>query len=223
MNISHTIRNRILSAAASFAVVAASIVAAPGVASADTSVAARRGPGKLIVITDPITLTLDCDETWNPTCTTTAVSNQGIRIYSFFYIDGIYRGAGNVAIPTVCSRFRLRDGWHSARLYARDSQHNAANIGPALVIKCDRTAPLVRTGVRTLNGIVSANPTAIDKVSGVDTATLEFLVDGTAATWQPYSSLCTQLTLTTGAHVAIARAKDIAGNQGAASSVFQCP
>jgi hypothetical protein len=210
-------RKSILIAVASL-VMAFSLLAAPS-----TAFARKVGPGKYIVVTDPLTITLDCDDTsWNPTCTTTTVSNIGLTTYSFFYIDGRLRGFGDVNFTQICSTFRLRDGWHTAKLFARDSQFNKATIGPFPIIHCDRSGPVVFTGVRRIRGIVVANPTASDRWSGVNAATEVFSVDGTAQTWQSYWNICLQLALAPGTHVAVASAADNAGNQGSRAGSFHC-
>ena len=203
-----------------FAIVS-SLFVMPSAAFAAKGGPTKLGPGKYVVITDPLTITLDCDDTsWNPQCTTTSVSNQSLTVRSYFYIDGRLRGTGDVTFATVCSRFYLRDGWHTARLYARDSDGNTANIGPYPIIHCDRTGPLVYTGLRRSGRIYSANPTASDRWSGVDTKA--FYVDATEVTWQAYWNLCQNLSLTPGAHLAWVRATDVAGNASTRSSTFYC-
>ena len=183
--------------------------------------AAKVGPGKYVVITQPLTLTLDCDDTsWNPDCSTTAVSSLGLTVYSKFYIDGRLRATGDVNLTTVCTRYRLYDGWHTARLYARDSNGNSASIGAYPIIKCDRTGPTIYTGVRRVGRTYVANPTASDRWSGVDTKA--FFVDSTEVTWQSYWNLCQNLSLSTGQHLAWVRATDVAGNSSAKSSTFYC-
>jgi hypothetical protein len=198
-----------------FAMVA-SLVAMPA-----SAFAAKVGPGKYVVITQPLTLTLDCDDTsWNPTCTTSSVSSMGLTVYSWFYIDGRVRATGDVTLTTVCSRYRLYDGWHTARLYARDSNGNSANIGSYPIIHCDRTGPLVYTGVRRIGHVYVANPTATDRWSGVNTKT--FTVDSTVVAWQSYWNICQNLSLSIGQHVAMAQATDFAGNSSARVNTFYC-
>ena len=183
--------------------------------------ASKVGPGKYVVITQPLTLTLDCDDTsWNPDCSTTAVSSLGLTVYSKFYIDGRLRATGDVNLTTVCSRYRLYDGWHTARLYAKDSNGNSANIGPYPMIKCDRTGPVIYTGLRKVSRTYVANPTASDRWSGVDTKA--FYVDSAEVTWQSYWNLCQNLSLSKGQHLAWVRATDVAGNSSAKSSTFYC-
>ncbi len=195
-----------------------SLVAMPSIA-----FARKVGPGRYVVVTNPLTITLNCDETsWNPTCSTTTVSNLGLKTYSYFYIDGRIRGYGDVNIKTVCSVFRLRDGWHTARLFARDSQHNWASIGPYPLIHCDRTGPYVYTGVHYYRGIVVANPYAFDRWSGVNSSTETFSVDSTAVAIHPYWNVCQLLNLGRGWHVAVVTAADNAGNTSARAGWFYC-
>lgn len=203
-----------------FAIVS-SLFVMPSAAFAAKGGPTKVGPGKYVAITDPLTITLDCDDTsWNPKCTTTSVSNLGLSVRSYFYIDGRLRGTGDVTFDTVCTRFRLFDGWHTARLFARDSNGNTANIGSVPIIKCDRTGPLVYTGVRRVSRVYVANPTASDRWSGVNTKT--FYVDSTEVTWQAYWNICQNLSLTAGPHLAWVRATDVAGNASTRSSTFYC-
>ncbi len=183
--------------------------------------AEKVGPGKYVAITQPLTLTLDCDDTsWNPDCSTTAVSSSGLMVNSWFYIDGRLRATGDVSLTTVCTRYRLYDGWHTARLFAKDSEGNTASIGAYPIIKCDRTGPLVYTGLRKVGHTYVANPTASDRWSGVDT--MNFYVDSDEVTWQSYWNICQNLDLSAGQHLAWVRATDVAGNSSAKSNTFYC-
>jgi hypothetical protein len=172
-------------------------------------------------ITNPISITLDCNDGWNPNCQPTATSNIGASLRSFFYIDGRFRGAANVVYNNVCLTYRLRDGRHTAKVSAVDALGNSARIGPVYAIECDRTGPFLATNLRFYRGAWYMNPIAIDRASGVATKTLT--VDGTAQTWKVYSNVCTSLTLTAGTHTITLQATDNAGNASTLNRSIKCP
>jgi len=160
-------------------------------------------------IPSPVSVVLDCEEIWNPSCQTKATSTLGGQLWSYFYVDGRYRGRANVVYTNVCSRFSLTDGWHTARVYAVDAHHNSASVGPYRVIKCDRFGPDVSTGLRS-GWKIQINPVASDRGSGIDTKTL--WVDGAPRTWKNYSNACVQLGLAKGGHSVRVSATDNLGH-----------
>jgi hypothetical protein len=171
-------------------------------------------------IPSPISVVLDCDETWNPNCAPTAsTTGTGGSLRSYFYIDGRYRGRANVVYSNVCSRFYLTDGWHTARVYAVDAQRNSASVGPYRVIKCDRFGPYVSTGL-VLGYKVRINPVAIDRGSGV--ATKQMWVDGVVRTWQYYSNVCVQLNRARGWHWVRVTATDNLAHSSTTTRWFYC-
>lgn len=163
-------------------------------------------------IPQPVSVVLDCDETWgNPSCRTSAATTSGKRLYSYFYIDGRYRGSANKTYTNVCSLYWLRDGIHSARVYAVDAGWNSVGVGPSKVIHCDRFNPVVYTSVWYGRGwTVHLAPSAIDYGSGVASKT--FSVDNVDRTWQSYASACTQLSLARGWHQTKVMATDAVGH-----------
>jgi hypothetical protein len=171
-------------------------------------------------ITQPVTVTLDCDDGWNPSCQPTASTTSGGTLRSYFYIDGRLRGSANVVYTNVCSRFRLADGFHTAKVYAVDSHRNSARIGPYRIIQCDRTGPYVTTGLRYFRSIVTLAPYASDRWSGVATKTL--MIDGANQAWQNYSNVCATLSLSIGWHSAVATATDTVGNANSSARNFYC-
>ena len=171
-------------------------------------------------ITNPITVTLDCDDGWNPSCHPTASSTSSARLYTYFYIDGRYRGPANQVYADVCSRFRLADGFHSAKVYAKDSHRNSATVGPYRIIQCDRFGPYVSTGLRVYRSSVSINPYASDRWSGVATKVLT--IDGTAQTWQAYANVCSTFSLGRGWHSVVVTATDNVGNSSSSARNFYC-
>lgn len=171
-------------------------------------------------ITQPVTVTLDCDDGWNPSCQPTAATTSGGRLRTYFYIDGRLRGGANVVYSDVCSRFRLADGFHTATVYAVDSFRNSAKIGPYRIIQCDRTGPYVTTGLRYYRNVVTLAPYASDRWSGVATQTLK--IDGADQTWQNYSNVCTALSLSKGSHSVVATATDTVGNTKSSLRNFYC-
>jgi hypothetical protein len=171
-------------------------------------------------ITTPVTVNLDCDESWNPSCRTEAATTSGVRLRSYFYIDGRFRGPANQTYANVCLLFRLRDGSHSARVYAIDARRNAAGVGPYGVIKCDRSGPSVSTGLRVYRGIVSIAPKATDRYSGV--ATQSLLIDQTTRTWGAVSDVCATFGLATGLHTVTVQATDTVGNASSTQRYYYC-
>ena len=162
----------------------------------------------------PLVVAVNCGTEWNPSCAPTASSSLGIRVTSSFYIDGRRRGAANVTYTNVCSVFRLRDGRHTALVYARDAYGNVARASARIV--CDRTKPYATPGIRG----VAAYPRASDATSGI--ASRQFFVDLYERPWQSYRNLCTTFSLRAGVHVARVRAVDRAGNVRDAVQNFRC-
>lgn len=184
-----------------------------------TPVSAVKSP-----IPQPITVVLECEEGWgNPWCTPTAESTSHRRLTTYFYIDGRYRGAANKTYDTVCSRYALRDGVHTARVYAVDTRGNTSSVGPYKVIHCDRFGPAVSTSLwYGRSWKVNLVPYAHDAGSGIDTKS--FLVDNTPVTWQSYSNACTQLSLSKGWHKTKVTATDKVGHTVTGGvRTFHCP
>jgi len=171
-------------------------------------------------IMPPVTVNLDCDETWNPSCRTAAATTSGVRLRSYFYIDGRFRGPANQMYTNVCLLFRLRDGSHSARVFAIDARGNTAGVGPYGVIKCDRSGPSVSTGLRVYRRVVSIAPKATDRYSGVATETL--LIDQAEKTWGVVSDVCATYGLGTGLHTVTVQATDNVGNSSLTQRYFYC-
>ena len=170
-------------------------------------------------IPSPVSVVLDCDETWNPSCHPTASTGSGASLRSYFYVDGRYRGPANVVYSNVCARFYLADGWHTARVYAVDAKRNSASVGPYRVIKCDRFGPYVSTGL-VLGYKIRINPVAIDRGSGV--ATKYFWIDGVSRTWKYYSNVCVQLGLARGWHWVRVTATDNLAHSSTTARWFRC-
>jgi hypothetical protein len=171
-------------------------------------------------ITQPVTVTLDCDDGWNPSCQPTADTASGGMLRSYFYIDGRSRGPANVVYTNVCSRFRLADGFHTAMVYAVDSFRNSARVGPYRIIQCDRTGPYITSGLRYYRNVVTLAPYASDRWSGVATEVLK--IDGTDETWDNYSNVCTAFSLSSGAHSVLVSATDNVGNTSSSLRTFYC-
>lgn len=211
------IRNITVSAAILFAALFVFI----GVANADVSltpISALKSP-----IPNPVSVVLNCDEHWNPSCTVTATTTSGASLRSYFYIDGRYRGPANRTYTNVCALFWLRDGVHTARVYAIDAKWNSASVGPYRVISCDRLPPSIFVYLwYGRNWKVNIVPVATDYGSGIASKT--FSVDGVNRTWQTYTDACAQLTLATGWHKTNVTATDNAGH-GMTGGIrtFYCP
>ena len=200
-------------ASASFAIVCVIASAAQPVTSAPTGVLPAQAA---------VSVALNCGGDWNPACAPTATSVTGLKLTSYFYIDGRSRGAANKTYTNVCATFRLRDGWHSARVYARDSKGKTASTGTvAKAVRCDRTAPRGSPGVTTSRGIVRANPTASDSSSGL--AAKSFHVDLYERDWKAYANVCRDLSLWKGMHTARVTVRDAAGNATNVTQRFRCP
>jgi hypothetical protein len=85
-------------------------------------------------------VTLGCGEDINPTCHPTAVSTLKFKFTGHFYIDGKDLGPANKLYKEVCTEYRLSKGYHSARVYARDTSGNTADTGTIKqAIKCAQT------------------------------------------------------------------------------------
>jgi hypothetical protein len=167
-------------------------------------------PGRALVVS------LNCGGGWNPACRPRAASRIGARVTSYFYIDGRYRGPANRDYANGCVRFRLSNGYHTARVHARDSRGNIASTGTLRVIRCDRARPVGTPGVWG----VSARPRAWDALSGV--ASRRFYVDHYQRAWRNYSNLCAAFRLRRGLHVASVRVADYAGNVAIVRQNFRC-
>lgn len=187
--------------------------------------AATRTANASLAAIDPLTspptrrlaVANNCGWGWNPTCRPRAVSYLGLRVTSYFYIDGRYVGSANANYTNVCARFGLSNGYHSARTYARDSRGNVASTGVVYrAIKCDRTRPYGTPGISR----VSARPRASDAISGV--ASRRFYVDYRLRTWRNYSNLCATFRLYRGRHIASVRVADRAGNVTIVRQAFYC-
>ncbi|MCL4504528.1 MAG: hypothetical protein M1140_00685 [Chloroflexi bacterium] len=178
-------------------------------------------------IPSPISVVLDCDDppNYNPTCRTTATTTGAAYLYSYFYIDWRYRGPANRDYPTVCSTYYLRDGVHSARVRAVDTQRNSANVGPAYVIHCDRFGPVVYSYLYYGRyWRVYITPVAYDYGSGVDLSSRTLTVDGNDFPWQRYTDACVEMGLTRGYHSLVLSASDNAGHTTTSRTRwFYCP
>jgi hypothetical protein len=214
------LRNTLLIVAAMFALIFLAIQ----IASADPAqvpLDATKSP-----ITGPIQVTVNCDETWNPTCRSVATTTPGVKLWSSLYIDGRLRdsahgtGTVNETFTNVCHLYRLQDGTHTARVTARDAYGNTAGVGPYRVIKCDRTPPGVTIGYKSVRHVVSINPKVTDRMSGVKEKHL--FIDQIERTWEPSSNVCTTFSLSSGPHLIKATATDNAGNSSYAMRVFFC-
>ncbi len=166
-------------------------------------------------IPSPITVILDCDDppNYSPDCRTTATTTNNSYLYSYFYIDGRYRGPANRTYTNVCQTYYLRDGVHSARVFAVDTRRNSANVGPAYVIHCDRFGPVVYSWLYYGRyWRVFITPVAYDYGSGVNLASRTLTVDGVVYPWQRYVDACVELGLTRGWHRLVLSATDNAGH-----------
>ena len=211
------VRNVVVSAA----IMIAALFVVFGVANAGkplTPVSAVKSP-----IPQPVSVVLDCQETWNPSCTATASTTSGARLYSYFYIDGRYRGTANKTYTNVCALYYLRDGVHTARVYAVDAKWNSASVGPYKVIHCDRYAPTVATYLwYGRSWKVNITPSAVDYGSGI--ATKAFSVDGDVKPWQSYTDACKLMSLAKGWHKTKVTATDNAGHSVTGGArTFYCP
>ncbi len=164
-----------------------------------------------------LTVSINCSEGWNPTCRPRAVSTLGLRVTSTFRIDSRTVGPANRTYSNVCARYRLRDGYHTALVNARDSRGNVASTGTQRAIRCDRTRPTATPGVRG----VSAYPQASDALSGI--AARRFYVDSNQRPWTNYSNLCATFRLRAGRHIASVKVTDLAGNTTITRRAFYCP
>ena len=172
-------------------------------------------------IDTPVKVYLHCTDGWNNSCQATSSTTAGVRLWSYFYIDGRYRGSGNATYTNVCSRFRLYDGHHTATLYAVDARRNSARIGPYRIIDCDRTAPTVATGLRIYRSTVRISPYAYDRWSGI--ATRQVLLDNAEVEWKVYTNVCQTPGLAKGSHSVKVVATDNAGNTRSTTRTFRCP
>ena len=163
-----------------------------------------------------LVVSVNCTAGWNPTCRPKAVSTAGLRVTSTFFIDGRAIGPANRTYTNVCARYGLRDGYHTARVTARDSRGNTASTGNLRVIRCDRTKPAATPGVKG----ISAYPKGSDAMSGVKSR--GFYVDHYRRAWRNYANLCTTFRLRAGRHVASVEVIDRAGNSRITRQTFYC-
>jgi len=164
-----------------------------------------------------LTVSINCSAGWNPRCRPRTVSTLGLRVTSTFHIDGRAVGPANRTYSNVCARYRLRDGYHTALVNARDARGNVASTGTQRVIRCDRTRPTATLGVRG----VSAYPGASDALSGI--AARRFYVDSKQRPWMNYANLCAAFRLRAGRHIASVKVTDLAGNTAITRRAFYCP
>ena len=175
-------------------------------------------------ISNPISLTMDCGDGWNPNCVLAASTTSGGILRTYFYVDWRYRGPAGT-YNDICTLLRLRDGSHTAMLIAVDSRHFSARIGPYRTIKCDRTAPYVNSRLYYYRGLVYMRPYAIDRLSGVNVATEQLSFDNGAVTVNGFAAIanvCSVEGLSRGWHRVAATAADNAGNSRTVRRYFYC-